>query len=184
MTNGTDSSTIALYRDGIVISSKVITFSGMVTFTDLSTPGRTTINGGNLMTGTVTADYVKANISISAPTITGGTITGVNINGAAFHNANGNAWLELGDDIYGYGDMILYAYDKSTGSRREVFRVYDGVGSGSLRIYENTVMRGTADGVTAVGKWSFGSSNTKLIVPCGYSLPSSGESGQVFFLLE
>ncbi len=55
VSNGVSSSTISLLANGIVLSSKEISFSGMVTFTDLSTSGRTTINGGNITTGSITA---------------------------------------------------------------------------------------------------------------------------------
>ena len=70
VTNGIESSIITLYRDGIKVSSKSISFSGMVTFTELSkqgyvtgndlyNAGSTTINGGNITTGTIRAvDYV------------------------------------------------------------------------------------------------------------------------------
>lgn len=41
VSNGESSSTIKLLRDGVVVSSKSISFSGMVTFSDLSTAGQT-----------------------------------------------------------------------------------------------------------------------------------------------
>lgn len=49
--NGTESSTIRLSKNGIIVSSANISFSGMVTFTDLSTQGQTVINGGNIAAG-------------------------------------------------------------------------------------------------------------------------------------
>jgi hypothetical protein len=55
VSNGTDTSTIALRIGEIEISSQVIEFSGMVTFMDLETTGSTTINGDNITTGTITA---------------------------------------------------------------------------------------------------------------------------------
>ena len=65
-TNGTSSSTLRLLANGIQMSSTNISFSGMVTFTDLSsTSSGTVINGGNITTGT-----------ISAITIEGCTVTG------------------------------------------------------------------------------------------------------------
>lgn len=65
VTNGSSSSIIRLMSGSIQLSSANITFSGMVTFSDLSTAGRTTINGGNITTGTIEA------IDISGCTITG-----------------------------------------------------------------------------------------------------------------
>ena len=70
VSNGSESSTISLYRNGVQVSSQSIRFSGMVTFTelydqgyvtgnDLYNAGSTTINGGNITTGTIRAvDYV------------------------------------------------------------------------------------------------------------------------------
>ena len=58
--NGTyNSSTISLVSDGITLSSKTITFNGMVTFSDLSSAGYTTINGSNITTGKLNADYLE-----------------------------------------------------------------------------------------------------------------------------
>lgn len=65
VTNGSSSSIIRLMSGSIQLSSASISFSGMVTFSDLSTSGRTTINGGNITTGTIEA------IDISGCTITG-----------------------------------------------------------------------------------------------------------------
>ena len=58
--NGSDSSTISLMSNGVVLSSQSIVMSGVVTFTDLSTPGATTIYGGNIETGTVTAANLRS----------------------------------------------------------------------------------------------------------------------------
>lgn len=49
--NGTSGSMIQLNRNGVVVSSQYIQFTGMVTFSDLSTQGQTTINGGNIAAG-------------------------------------------------------------------------------------------------------------------------------------
>ena len=56
--NGSESSTISLRSGGVVISSATISFSGVVTFSDLSTSGATVINGGNIRTGVITADNI------------------------------------------------------------------------------------------------------------------------------
>ena len=70
VSNESESSTISLYRNGVQVSSQSIRFSGMVTFTDLNNQGfvtnndlyyagNTTINGGNITTGTIRAvNYV------------------------------------------------------------------------------------------------------------------------------
>ncbi len=54
VTNGETGSTIALYRDGVMVSSQNIVFNGAVTFADLSGSGRpTTISGGLIDTSTL-----------------------------------------------------------------------------------------------------------------------------------
>lgn len=54
VTNGESSSTIKLFANGASISSQRITFTGMVTFSDLEGSGTTTINGDNITSGTIT----------------------------------------------------------------------------------------------------------------------------------
>ena len=63
VSNGSSSSTIKLLANGVQLSSQSISFSGMVTFTDLETSGWTTINGDNITTGTIEAiDIYGCNI--------------------------------------------------------------------------------------------------------------------------
>lgn len=61
VTSGTSGTTIALLKDGMVVSSGDIVIAGYVTFTDLSTSGNTTINGDNITTGTINVDLIKPN---------------------------------------------------------------------------------------------------------------------------
>ena len=68
--NGTQSSVLSLTSNGLQLSSTTIEITGMVKFTDLSTSGRTTINGGNITTGIISA------IDISSVTIDGSSISG------------------------------------------------------------------------------------------------------------
>ena len=65
VSNGSDSSAISLYKDGVAVSSQKISFTGMVTFTDLETDGMTTINGGNISTGTIRAIDIEGCTFIS-----------------------------------------------------------------------------------------------------------------------
>lgn len=60
--NGDESSTIKLYKDGIAASSQNISFSGMVTFSDLSGSAGTVINGGAINTSTLYLDSLYGNI--------------------------------------------------------------------------------------------------------------------------
>lgn len=71
--NGSNSSTLYLTSNGITMSSARITFSGMVTFTDLYSSGATTINGDNIVTGTIRAITMQGN------DIIGGTVTGATL---------------------------------------------------------------------------------------------------------
>ena len=60
--NGDESSTIKLYKDGIAASSQNISFSGMVTFSDLSGSAGTVINGGAIDTNTLKLNSLYGNI--------------------------------------------------------------------------------------------------------------------------
>lgn len=53
-------------------------FTGMVTFTDLSTGGSTVINGSNITTGTINANLITTG-TLSANRVTGGILQGVEI---------------------------------------------------------------------------------------------------------
>ena len=74
VSNGEESSTISLKAGNTTLSSKTISFSGVVTFTDLSTTGSTTITGSNITTGTIDASEVTIT-NINASNITSGTIS-------------------------------------------------------------------------------------------------------------
>lgn len=58
VSNGEESSTIKLMNGTTAISSKTIQMTGLVSFTDLSTKGATTINGDNITTGKISAALV------------------------------------------------------------------------------------------------------------------------------
>ena len=73
VSNGSSSSRLYLNANGVSISSARITFTGMVLFQDLETAGATTINGGNITTGTIRA------ITLQGNDIIGGTITGATL---------------------------------------------------------------------------------------------------------
>ncbi len=59
--NDGESSILQLMAGETVLSSAVIVFDGMVTFTDLGTAGSTVIDAGNIVTGTINADQVGVN---------------------------------------------------------------------------------------------------------------------------
>ena len=145
VSNGISSSTISLMSGSAEISSQTIKFTGVVTFTDLSTPGATTISGNNITTGTIDA------INITSCNITGGTI-----NGAQFRNAAGNAALELGTSSGGYGDMRLMGRNSSSGNYWNVFEIRDEIQTVTLWGYNYEFLRiSQSFGAYPRGNWNF-----------------------------
>ena len=59
VSNGTNSSTISLTVDGVKVSSKTIQFTGDIVFASNLTDGKTNISGDNIMTGKISAEYLK-----------------------------------------------------------------------------------------------------------------------------
>ena len=111
VSNGTSSSTIQLMSGSTVISSKSISFSGMVTFSDLSTKGSTTINGGNITTGEIDAVDIR----------------GVKVYGSRYYNSGGTTWMEVGKDLYGADNDAYAMYiANSSYSGTEVFGIHNG----------------------------------------------------------
>ena len=119
--NGTTSSTLTLTSNGVQLSSTNVRITGMVTFTDLSTSGRTTINGGNITTGIISAMDISS-VTIDGSSISGSTfetvLTAYGVGGEikCYYLSNiGDTYLAGGlrlDDQGGSGDstyrMFLY----------------------------------------------------------------------------
>lgn len=61
VSNGDSESTLTISANGTELDSATIRIRGMVTFEDLEGDGTTSINGSNLMTGTVKADLIRGN---------------------------------------------------------------------------------------------------------------------------
>ncbi len=59
VSNGTSSSTISLKKDGVVVASKTIRFTGGVVFESDLAEGNTVIDGSCIQTGTIDSDYIK-----------------------------------------------------------------------------------------------------------------------------
>ena len=76
VSNSGTSSTIKLMQDGVAISSQNIVMSGIVTFSDLSTAGSTTINGSNVTTGTISASRIRLFSSMAVYTGSSGSTIG------------------------------------------------------------------------------------------------------------
>lgn len=96
VSNGSTSSTIQLKAGDTVISSKRISFSGVVSFSDLSTPGETTISGDNITTGTINIlDGGGVSLQGTAPNGDGG--------GFAAAEGNDGKRTTYGAKVYGVG---------------------------------------------------------------------------------
>ena len=76
--NSGDSAKLTLKSGEAVLASATITMAGLVTFTDLSTEGATTISGSNITTGTINAKYVDI-VNLSADNIKSGTLNATNV---------------------------------------------------------------------------------------------------------
>lgn len=61
--------------ESITIQANKVNLTGYVTFTNLSTDGQTSISGGNIITGTITADKLNANNINASKTLTVGALT-------------------------------------------------------------------------------------------------------------
>lgn len=68
-TNGISSSNLALSVDGVNVSSANIKLTGMVTFSNLSTAGSSSICGDNITTGTISSTDGKCKIKLASSTI-------------------------------------------------------------------------------------------------------------------
>lgn len=111
-TNG-NSSTIILRHDGAQISSANITFTGFVTFSDLSGSGTSTINGDNITTGQIGSASGNTLYDLDAGTLRTGQSSGnhVNINdrGITWYVLNGSTSYLTGVLYSVYGESWIGA---------------------------------------------------------------------------
>jgi hypothetical protein len=101
VSNGSIYSTLSLKSNGVVISSANITLTGMVTFMDLSTNGWSTINGGNITTGTIMANNVGVSNRFSL------------YSGGWLYGYMGCGYGMDGDGNYTYGALLASANDRN-----------------------------------------------------------------------
>ena len=78
--SGTSESNMTLTDNMYTLIAENINLTGYVTFSDLSTVGKTTISGSNITTGTIDASKVKVT-NLDASNITAGYISGGRISG-------------------------------------------------------------------------------------------------------
>ena len=85
VTNSNDntSAVLELKSGNVLLGSQSIKLSGLVTFTDLKTSGKTTINGDNITTGYLSADRIKGG-TIDATTINVTNLNANNITSGSF----------------------------------------------------------------------------------------------------
>ena len=160
VSNGTSSSTIKLMSGSTVISSKSISFSGMVTFSDLSKKGSTTINGSNITTGT-----------INACNINGVNVTGCTIKGSRYYNSGGTTWMEVGKDLNGVdNDAYVMYIANSVYSNTGIFGIYNGDsgfvtlnGKGFNFLLSDAISKTVRINVGTAGKyWEFSTTGIKF----------------------
>ena len=160
VSNGTSSSTIKLMSGSTVISSKSISFSGMVTFSDLSKKGSTTINGSNITTGT-----------INACNINGVNVTGCTIKGSRYYNSGGTTWMEVGKDLNGVDNDVYAMYiANSVYSNTGIFGIYNGDsgfvtlnGKGFNFLLSDAIEKTVRINVGTAGKyWEFSTTGIKF----------------------
>ena len=160
VSNGTSSSTIKLMSGSTVSSSKSISFSGMVTFSDLSKKGSTTINGSNITTGT-----------INACNINGVNVTGCTINGSRYYNSGGTTWMEVGKDLNGVDNDAYAMYiANSVYSNTGIFGIYNGDsgfvtlnGKGFNFLLSDAISKTVRINVGTAGKyWEFSTTGIKF----------------------
>ena len=99
VSNGSESSTLTLKHGSTTLASAQITFSGLVNFvtqSDLSTAGQTTINGGNIKTGTIDSTSGYTHLDLAA----GDFRVGVSTTDRVEITPEGIVWY-AGDNVYG-----------------------------------------------------------------------------------
>ena len=97
--NGSESSTLTLKYGSTTLASAQITFSGLVNFvtqSDLSTAGRTTINGGTIKTGVIDSTSGYTHLDLAA----GIFRVGVSTTDRVEITPEGIVWY-AGDNVYG-----------------------------------------------------------------------------------
>ncbi len=168
-------SSINLSAEGIKISAAKLTLDGLVTFTNLSTAGQTSINGGNIQTNTITAAKIVAGtitadklsittlsaLSANVGTLTAGTIGGWTVNSTTI-SRNG---ITLGADYISLGNSGTTGSTINLGSAKIYNYAGASVGFNSnvyaqglltcRGINSSGTIRSTDDGIHALGTSSY-----------------------------
>lgn len=160
-------SSISISSNGVEISSADITFDGLVTFVDISTPGMTTIDGSNITTGSLSADKIyggtltiggnnNQNGTIIVKNSGGTSVGTISNNGIAFSSVD----LKFGSKLYmqSFGGAIL-----DPNSYIEVFAMTQDT---MLYIYPFTTFD---DGVLVIGSLINTNGKSRLVSTPDYS---------------
>ncbi len=107
VTNSGTTSSLRLKSGSTMLTSADIKITGFVTFTDLSTKGKTTINGDNITTGQISAEHIDTS------TIKLETVYGKDRNNKALYTDSDNIYIG-GDGTFNYKNVLLYAYTSVT----------------------------------------------------------------------
>lgn len=139
--NGT-SSVLTLSYDGTTLSSQNVEITGFVTFSSLSTSGQSTINGGNITTGTIGSAAGNTQYNLDEGWIRTGTASGAHvlINSTTirwfidantptgmFHSLEGRTYIGANSRYTMYGWLPNYApsfYPSSGGPTSEFVGLY------------------------------------------------------------
>ena len=113
-TSGT-TSTLTIKAGDVTLSSAQINFSGLVTFSDLSTSGKTTISGDNIKTGTIRGNSGSSLWSLDSGTFISGvsnsTRVEINFNGIRWYSSNyltGVLYSEYGKTYLGSNSTYTF----------------------------------------------------------------------------
>lgn len=131
-TNGDSSSTLTLKSGKTTLSSANIQFTGMVSFSDLSTSGKTQINGANITTGKISADRIDVS-TLSVEKVMQGTKTVIDcsqsnaiyIGGGSSSGAIGTVYIKANNSVeiskWGSSGGFTFAISTSGGSFHSTF---------------------------------------------------------------
>lgn len=117
VSNGTESSTISLVRNGVSVSSQTIRFTGNVVFASDLANGNTVIDGGCISTGYISSEFIKVTGAIATYAGTSGGLTGY-LGYVTGMDGDGYTTYGIGmTAMDGWGDIAGQCYVTDSGAR-------------------------------------------------------------------
>ena len=164
---------INISEEGIIIQANRVNLSGLVTFSNLSTAGQTTINGANIQTGTITAlgavtagSFNLGNGAFQVSSSGELTASGVNISGLISSTVGDIGGFDISSNNLKSGDSSTFVELNGTTSSFSGLRVGSATGSGLItRYYAGNIS--STDGGAAYPLYLNGS---KMLVASNFSL--------------